>query len=727
MATQHRTPVHLPSRTVATIGAAALMLSIAGSALHPALTVGQTTDLDTIRAYVDEHVEAARTVLASDAFESVTPDSIVAGVDGDPVALRDWVARETDWVPYLGTLRGSDGVLADGSGNSLDRSILLADLLVRAGHDVGLARATLTPELSSALVEGLAGSAAPMSDTDLFPEDLEQHTRVATSAAALAGSIGLPEGAGGSELDELRQAASDHWWVQVVTDDGVLDLDPLLDDPLPTPELTYALDAVPAELRHRVAIRVIIERLHEDGRSTVIPFEYAHDFGLGDAFTSAELSFEPAGGLDLEPVDGIAEVADVMTHWLPVLEIDGRRVLGDWFTNAGIMERAPRLGIAEAIGGGLDALDAIGDGDTAVAPGSVLTGVWLEYEVTSPGQPQRVERRELVDLIGPAARAAGDVALPELSGDVLRDRGLRLLGTTSLLLSPGFASHRTLAAEALQYTVDSRDAAIAIALAAAGSEDERIDGALAQAPLVNLDLLAMSTARQLWNPSAGSTFVAAPNVWSRHDFRSVVDDGVVGNSVVDIVLNGVAVHPRAMADAARIRLEQGVADTLVEHVMGGGVGRSNAFARFEERTDGAPGWTIVRGTDDLDSLVVPDDDRARIRAAVGSGAVAVVGPVQRDERSEWVDWWRVDPVTGATLGIGERGWGSETMSYEELVSRVAAYTRALARSERINRLCTKFQWAQQATAALTVVRQIYAWQSPVPPPIITVCKPGVVL
>ena len=158
METQHRTPHQAPPRRMVPTRVVAVGLALAASTLTPGLALAQEADLDAIRATVDEHVEAARAALASELFEGLDPDMIVAGVGGDPVALRDWVAHETSWVPYLGTLRGSDGVLADGSGNSLDRSLLLADLLARAGIDARLARAVLPAELSAALVEGLAGS-----------------------------------------------------------------------------------------------------------------------------------------------------------------------------------------------------------------------------------------------------------------------------------------------------------------------------------------------------------------------------------------------------------------------------------------------------------------------------------------------------------------------------------------------------------------------------------------
>jgi hypothetical protein len=71
-------------------------------------------------------LEAARRELPRDAFDL---QGVVEVAGRDPVKLFEWVRDRTVWVPYSGTLRGATGVLLDRMGNSLDRSLLLADLL----------------------------------------------------------------------------------------------------------------------------------------------------------------------------------------------------------------------------------------------------------------------------------------------------------------------------------------------------------------------------------------------------------------------------------------------------------------------------------------------------------------------------------------------------------------------------------------------------------------------
>jgi len=68
-----------------------------------------------------------------------------------------WVRDETRLVPYRGALRGASGVLLDREGNSLDRALLLQDLLDALGYDTRLARGTLSEEAAAGLLAGVRG------------------------------------------------------------------------------------------------------------------------------------------------------------------------------------------------------------------------------------------------------------------------------------------------------------------------------------------------------------------------------------------------------------------------------------------------------------------------------------------------------------------------------------------------------------------------------------------
>ena len=96
------------------------------------------------------------------------PDYIVQQVGTDPQLLFEWVRENTYWIPYHGLLRGPVGVLNDRLGNSLDRAVLLATLLQKAGHNVRLAHRELGHEAGFEL----AFEAATASSPDEAPADV---------------------------------------------------------------------------------------------------------------------------------------------------------------------------------------------------------------------------------------------------------------------------------------------------------------------------------------------------------------------------------------------------------------------------------------------------------------------------------------------------------------------------------------------------------------------------
>ena len=97
-------------------------------------------------------LEAAEKEIPRDTFD---PKAIVDKVGKEPDKLFEWVRDNTYWVPYQGCLRGHVGVLMDRLGSSLDRALLLAELLRLAGHKARLAHANLTEAQAKQLLPKL--------------------------------------------------------------------------------------------------------------------------------------------------------------------------------------------------------------------------------------------------------------------------------------------------------------------------------------------------------------------------------------------------------------------------------------------------------------------------------------------------------------------------------------------------------------------------------------------
>lgn len=85
--------------------------------------------------------------------ESFDPQAIIQKCGGDSFKLFEWVRDETSFIPYQGCLRGPVGVLMDRRGNSLDRAILLHELLKLAGYEARLARRHLGEKETQKLIK----------------------------------------------------------------------------------------------------------------------------------------------------------------------------------------------------------------------------------------------------------------------------------------------------------------------------------------------------------------------------------------------------------------------------------------------------------------------------------------------------------------------------------------------------------------------------------------------
>ena len=102
-------------------------------------------------------------------------DALGARLGSDPAAIFHFVRDEIRFEPYTGVLRGALGTLICRAGNSLDRSLLLAALLEKAGFTTQIASGQLTAEQARILVNRLFEPVKPVPNAvpslaDLAPE-----------------------------------------------------------------------------------------------------------------------------------------------------------------------------------------------------------------------------------------------------------------------------------------------------------------------------------------------------------------------------------------------------------------------------------------------------------------------------------------------------------------------------------------------------------------------------
>lgn len=614
--------------------------------------------------------------------------AVAQQVGPDPSKLRDWVATHTRLVPYRGVLRGATGVLMDRVGNSLDRSLLLASLFKASGVPARLARAQLSDEA----MQGLQRSATLL--TEVEPPDLSAKVlatidayatqsgsdasamrgqlqkviddgrataenlrrRVGTQADVLARAVGHPDAPAAEDLEALR----DHWWVQAQIAGRWVSFDPALADPAKeaaAPEQTHAPGDLPADLRHTIQLSVVVEKW--DGSALneqqALATELVPADLIGDVVRLQQLPMnwpqeQPGGSSDT--TKRIVDAALSQHEWLPVFTVDGKKVHGPSILDTGELNQKP--GTKSLVSAATGVFDALGGGESSSA--GELTAEWIDYELRAPGEPPRKIRREVFDLIGPAARASG--AAPILTDETRAARALGVLAETEILvlpaqLSAAFAAHQMASALLANESVLTN-----LATGDKLSQNDLLERAKGLRPLPGV-LHSLAVARR--EVAADSIFITRPNVVSRHVFFGLQTNGAAMSGAIDIVASDVAASG---PDPFAARIQQGVLDANLEAMFAGPGATSTATDEFG--AEAKAGWTALRSPDELTAMSMTPDIRARVESDLRTGFV-VVAPKSVRPAGPAMDWWRVDPRSGDTLRIGQRGWGQAQVEYKAMV------------------------------------------------------------
>ncbi|MEZ5665955.1 MAG: hypothetical protein R3F55_00660 [Alphaproteobacteria bacterium] len=623
-----------------------------------------------------------------------------AGLSVD--ALTDWTRQNIVLVPYRGSLRGARGTLMDRHGNSLDRALLLATMLADAGYEVRLARAALSADAAAALRDAPATAVADAADpagrailatqmTDAsadFAQALaadvaaaqeraradaatidSRSARLADAVLAALGDVSAGADAGADA--EAVAALQDHWWVQVRDGDGWVDADPSAPTVVaPPPHETMAPEALPDELRHAVALRLVVEiwqdgQLHEE---TILDHRLVPGLLDGQAITlrQAPLGTPPAQRLleQPDPVAAVLQAAADAWVWQPELRIGDELVTDRLFTMRGEVLPADRatmqaLGIEptmfgdfEQRVGGLfddDAPEPQAAPDEANAPVRI-TAEWLEIAVERPGAAAAVQRRTVFDLLGPDARASG--AAPDLSAAQRMRRALGLMREVDVMVL-GAAP----APSALRHDLARDSAGLLRAVAPLLREsDPTAAGAATDLPRIQLPMLRFALNRFAPSGATPDLYLDRPNVvltWQGIAGTGAAD--LTASLLFDIVANDVAVSG---ADAFASRVAQGVRDTVVEDTLAGDGAIGNAAALHEADLAAGRGWQRLISPDPaaLAAFDLPPEATAAIARDLADGAVVLLPPgATAGPAGPLAAWWRVDPATGTTLGMNPAG------------------------------------------------------------------------
>lgn len=539
-----------------------------------------------------------------------------------------------------------------------------------------------------ALAEKLKGQVA---SANTMANKITQRMREQSRALWPALSAQSAELARKDVMDKALAAIGDHWWVQMSKDGQWIDFDLLSSNgaALAPPAQTADAAALADGLEHKITVRLVIGQWKQGKTSEALALEQSfrpRDL-IGKSVKLMHVpSLWPADWPDVTEDDiqiKLRAALYTQKEWLPVLTVDGKQFMRASIMDTGVVNQTPNSGnqfqrmMVPAVGQiakARDILASVGDPDekpkadpklrdpkTPRAEGE-LVAEWLEFEFAAPGEAPRKIRREIFDLIGPAARASTGLTYFTMSDDKTVARSMAALGEIEMLimpnaLAPEFLLHMT-ASNALQ----NKEFIDELASDPFGKAPANAVETASKITPLPAALFGFAAMRFGANPYADQLFVDRPQVVVQ---RATMARGKGGDfytsRALDIVDNRIGIDPAAARNAQQYRLLQGIVDTNTEAEalrMLNETVTANTGDAFSASLKAGKGWTMLKPGDEakLAALKASPDLTARMLADLKAGQI-VVASAGGD------GWWRIDPATGTTLGMGANGSGAAMVEY----------------------------------------------------------------
>ena len=630
------------------------------------------TTLERLKNAFSALEEAARKIPR----ESFDPEAIIQKIGTDGVRLFEWVRDETFLIPYQGSLRGPRGVLMDRKGNSLDRSLLLCDLLLRTGQKARLATRYLSEDEMTRLLKMKETAAPSQSQTPspkafLLNQDLinfytqnygldqkylvqtisqaqrnhekrieelkNQHKELAKEILSLTNKQ-MKDKSGGEE-GSFDEAWKHHWWVQWEKEGQWIDLDPSLPSARPgqnlgQPDKTFSPEELDETLFHTIKIRLIAEQIEADSLKEKLIFEYTlvPSQLLGKQIVLRHLPlnwFKDEDFLTAQnPAAFFKEAVAKQTEWLAVLEIDGEVVQKAYIGAAGTVsdkpsekarskKRAPSgpAGLFTGLVGEKEGVEEEKSKKETSVESTQLTAEWIEFEIYSPGRPEHVERREIFDFIGPAMRKGGTLENWKLTEEQKLERAFKIIGVTEILpLACGLTSEFIQETTAT-YLLLHRDVYLNLIENFSSWEPERLFKEISELRPFPAKLYSLALKRLSLSPFADDIYLLSPNLFVRHlTIRENGKGELVKMETLDIIANDVNAMGKGNIPPLSIFIEQGIFDTLLESLeLEGKAVVENAASLFRLSRAQGIDWVLIQDMTDFSRKRLPIPEDIRPR------------------------------------------------------------------------------------------------------------------
>ena len=574
-----------------------------------------------------------------------------ANIPKDPQHALGAVAALGDDL-YPGALGGSAGALRSGSANSVDKALLLRDVLRVVAPNIAtvFAQCSLSTAESDALIaQARAGKAHPKilmqqagaaanSVKDPATRARLQHWAEAwktiigqaqSESQKLAASLqtaGLVLPAGLPAPDALRALAAQHVWVRAQVGGNWVDLDPTIEPGTPgktrcAPESQSATLA--DNLYDVLGVRVAVEDTRSGSpRRTIVLDRTMRTVDIGDHDVS--FMFAEPTGMDAGAVAVASPPAGALT-FTPLLRVGDERITGTPIVLPSPVSSSIGKAISGRVGSVLSAL-----GTAAPTPSPVptptlptVTGLWMELSVASPAGSTTHVESPIFDRIGYVARAAHAVptALP-VQPDAGDYRSMQTVWNIAVS-----AGHAVSGGGPANVPSGSTAPAISSALS-------RLNGAYYALRRAIMDD-ARGTSVDVATAKPGISVIAMAN-----------DGSLTSDIASDDAIPLTTDEARPLWAASAVLAER---ELLNGDVPVSGVGAANdALGAFDVATTLGTRLVALRpGGAVQASAAIPDEARARMSAYLARGA-SLLEPVPEVAQAGGPPYafWIVDPASG---------------------------------------------------------------------------------
>jgi transglutaminase-like putative cysteine protease len=604
-------------------------------------------------------------------------------IGSDPALLFAYVHDHVRTQIYSGVLRGARGTLMGGAGNAWDQALLLGAMLRHQGREVRFAHAHLTPDIAARIVDRMFTDAgrprAPAGQSLPIPDSVQAGSKATlkqiqkdwqSAQADLLKALDradLSLGSAATSEQTLESEAADHLFVEYHDGDRWVPLDPVA---AVSPGASAASEGetfpeVPDAFYHHVTIRVKIEERHDQKLAQEEIFRFPT--------TAAALNGEQV--VLVHRFDH-----DIQGGWraTPVLQIGDQAYGARTFAHSGLIaakanSKEDLIGQAHETVGQLGKVtDAFSSGNAqspSTPAAAEFTAESLEVEFVDPAQHSEIVRREIIDRIGPVARANNTAASAPLTPTTIgNDVPLEMAGIYALAFAVGplnptlplrrLSSTQGLIedAEALRHVQPSQNVSLS-------SEDQQRMGRVLNKFPVLLQTSAESILALSQHVAQSLRVRGVPALFYESTPRLVIASfDLTSGLALDLRRNTLRAVARKVSasDLVRANVARSVADAVIE----GDVLRLKAERRRIAAVDifdraRAEGIRLVTARSGA-ALPVQASDLARARMASAEPGSLLIAPERTPSANpSHFAWWKLNPSTGeaiSTLDTGLNGF-----------------------------------------------------------------------